>query len=97
MPRGRIPVRGGAASGRLSWKIGIGSLKPYRGKEAPDLGCRDARNAHGQIRLATNLYRLAHGGPKGMRRGSGPQTRTRILETVRRVKNNAAGGYRALR
>lgn len=94
MPRGRVPVRGGVAWGRLSWKVSIRSLKPYRGEDAPDLSWRDARTAHKQIRLATKLYRLAHGGPKGMRRGSGPQTRTRIVEAVTRVKKNAAGVVR---
>jgi len=36
------------------------------------------------------LYRLAHGGPKDARQGNGPQTRTRIIEAIKRVKVNAA-------
>ena len=75
MPAGKVPVRGGVASGRLSWDIGIGSLELYRSDNAPDLTCRDARDAHRQIRVAVNLYRLAHGGSKG----KGPQTRTQII------------------
>ena len=87
MSGGRVPVRGGMAWGRLSWAIGIKSLEQYRSYNAPDLTCRDARNAHKQIRYAVNSYRLAHGGSKG----TGPQTRTKILEAVNRVKKNAAG------
>ena len=87
MSGGRVPVRGGMAWGRLSWAIGIKSLEQYRSDNAPDLTCRDARNAHKQIRYAVNSYRLAHGGSKG----TGPQTRTKILEAVNRVKKNAAG------
>ncbi len=86
MPTGRVRVRGGVASGRLSWDIGIKSLEQYRSDNAPDLTCRDARNAHKQIRDAVNLYRLAHGGSKG----TGPQTRTKIVEAVNRVKKYAA-------
>ena len=87
MSGGRVPVRGGMAWGRLSWAIGIKSLEQYRSYNAPDLTCRDARNAHKQIRDAVTVYRLAHGGSKG----TGPQTRTKILEAVNRVKKNAAG------
>ena len=87
MAGGRVPVRGGMAWGRLSWGIGIKSLEQYRSYNAPDLTCRDARNAHKQIRDAVTLYRLAHGGSKG----TGPQTRTKIVEAVERVKKNAAG------
>jgi len=87
MAGGRVPVRGGMAWGRLSWDIGIKSLGQYRSDNAVDLNCRDARNAHKQIRDAVNFYRLAHGGPKG----TGPQTRTKIVEAVNRVKKNAAG------
>ena len=87
MAGGRVPVRGGMAWGRLSWDIGIRSLEKYRSDNAPDLTLCDARNAHKQIRYAVNLYRLAHGGSKG----TGPQTRTQIVEAVKRVKKNAAG------
>ena len=82
MPVGRVPVRGGVASGRLSWDIGIGSLRRYRSDKAPDLTCRDARNAHKQIRIAVNLYRLAHGGSKG----TGPLTRAQISAAAKSEK-----------
>ena len=91
MSGGRVPVHGGMAWGRLSWDIGIKSLEQYRSDNAPDLTCRDARNAHKQIRDAVNFYRLAHGGSKG----TGPQTRTKIVEAVKRVKKNAAGVVRS--
>ena len=91
MAGGRVRVRGGMAWGRLSWDIGIKSLEQYRSDNAVDLNCRDARNAHKQIRDAVNLYRLARGGSKG----TGPQTRTQIVEAVNRVKKNAAGVVRS--
>jgi len=91
MPTGRVRVSGGVAWGRLSWNIGIGSLKEYRSDKAPDLTCRDARNAHKQIRDAVKFYRLAHGGSKG----KGPKTRTQIVEAVKKVKKNAAGVLRS--
>lgn len=93
MAGGRVPVSGGVAWGRLSWNIGIKSLEQYRSDNAGDLNCHDARQAHKTIREAVNLYRLAHGtanvhgGPKI----SGPQTRTRIIEAIEKVKVNAAG------
>ncbi len=91
MAGGRVPVRGGVARGRLFWGIGIRSLEQYRSDNAPDLTWRDARNAHKQIRDAVKLYRLAHGGSKG----TGPQTRTQIVEAVKRVKKNAVGVVRS--
>jgi hypothetical protein len=79
------------AWGRLSWDIGIKSLDQYRGDNAPNLTCRDARNIHKQIRYAVNLYRLAQGGSQD----AGPQTRTKIVNAVERVKINAAGVVRS--
>ena len=86
MPRGRVRIRGDSALGRLSWKVGIGSLKGYRGVKAADRSCREARNAHKKIRDAVNFYRLAHGGLKGVR----PETRTNIVKAVTKVKKNAS-------
>ncbi len=92
MTGGRVPVRGGVAWRRwLSRDIGIRSLEQYLSDNARDLTWRDARNAHKQIRDAVNLYRLARGGSKG----TGPQTRTQIVEAVKRVKKNAAGVVRS--
>jgi hypothetical protein len=87
----------GAAWGRLSWDIGIRSLEKYRSDYAVDLNCREARNAHKKIRDAINLYRLAHGttNARGKPKISGPQTRTRIIEAVKKVKVNAAGVVRS--
>ena len=93
MPGGRVPIRGGMAWGSLSSKIGIKSLKQHRRDNAADLSFRDARNYHKQIREAVNLYRLAHG-PRSSPKDSGSQTRTRIINTVTKVKTNAAGVVR---
>ena len=97
MTGGRVPVHGGMAWGRLSWDIGIKSLEKYRSDNAVDLNCREARNAHKQIRVAINLYRLAHGtaNASGKPKISGPQTRTRLIEAVKKVKVNAAGVVRS--
>jgi len=97
MTGGRVPVRGGMAWGRLSWDIGIRSLEQYRSDKAANLNFHDARQAHKQIRDAVNLYRLAHGTPnaRGGPKISGPQTRTQIIEAVKKVKVNAAGVVRS--
>ena len=92
MSGGRVPVRGGMARGELSKhrEIGLRSLEQYRSDKADDLDYRKARHAHKQIRDCVNIYRLAHGGAKG----TGPQTRTQIVEAVKIVKKNAAGVVR---
>jgi len=87
MSGGKVPVRGGGAWGRLSRKVGIASLKAYRGNTAPLLTCHDARKTDKQIRYAVNLYRLAHGGGA---EGEGPQTQTSIRQAVNKVKRNAS-------
>jgi hypothetical protein len=91
MAGGRVPVSGGMAWGGLSQSIGIRSLEQYRGDKAPDLTWRDAKKEHKQIRVALNLYRLAH----GTSRNTGPQTRTEIVKAITKVKNNADGVVRS--
>ena len=91
MTGGRVPVSGGMAWGEVPRGIGIRSLEKYRSDKASELNWRDARKAHKQIRMSVNLYRLAHGTSKG----TGPQTRTNIVDAVNKVKKNAAGVVRS--
>ena len=90
MPRGRVPVHGGYAWGRLSFKIGIRTLERFRDNKAPNLTWREAYTEHRRVRQAVNFYRVCHGGNADASSDRGPQTRTAIIKVTKAVVTSAA-------
>lgn len=86
MSGGRVPVKGGLAVHRLSWRVGISSLRDYIVDTQPPIKFGDARKLHRLIRDAVKIYRMAHGGRKGRRE---PLTRTETLQAIMKVQRLA--------